>query len=133
MDVFCTSSAIIPPGAVKEIALGMEVALPAFVDVVDRDICVRLPCPAFTFITRSSAIARGIFVLPTLIDNGYRGPLFLFAMNVGDKAIPIATGDRIAQLVMLTNLAGQLEIKEAEFLPSSDRGVKGFGSSGGGI
>lgn len=80
-----------------------------------------------------SGLARrhGISVVnsPGLIDSGYRGEVKVLLMN-NDPAetFRIAAGDRIAQLVvtpvLMVEPVAQLELAE------SDRGERGFGSSG---
>lgn len=66
-----------------------------------------------------------------VIDNGYRGELSIMSdLYKGDKEdLPkFKTGDRIAQLVVLPLFDG--EVVEVSDLDSTQRGDKGFGSSG---
>ncbi len=66
---------------------------------------------------------------PGLIDSGYRGELRVLILNT-DPAAPfeIAVGDRIAQLVVVA--VALPEPVEADSLNASERGERGFGSSG---
>ena len=117
MDVIVIENVLCLPHSVIQVPIGIRVVPP--------------PGTCFTFITRSSAVLQGLFVVPTLIDGGYRGPLFLFVMNVWDKYIKIVSGTRIAQILLLPNMVEGREIIQINRLPDGDRGTNGFGSSGG--
>ena len=65
---------------------------------------------------------------PGTIDSDYRGELLVLAINLGDKPIDIAPGERIAQLVIAP--VAQLPVAEAETLPPTARGAGGFGHTG---
>jgi dUTP pyrophosphatase len=62
------------------------------------------------------------------VDSGYRGELRVVLLNT-DRSEPfiVEPGMRIAQLVVLP--IPDIELVEVEELPSSERGVRGFGSS----
>ena len=95
---------------------------------------------------RSSTLRkRGLFVNPGIIDNGYRGPLFVYVRNDNGgffgrllAAIPglrrlaptveIVAGDRLAQMILLPY--AQPVIHEVAELGDSHRGESGFGSTG---
>lgn len=73
---------------------------------------------------RSSMAAKGTFTHGGVIDAGYRGEIqVLMTGNV-----IIQAGDKIAQMIPIPVSTG--EIIESNNLPVSDRGEKGFGSSG---
>ena len=62
------------------------------------------------------------------IDSSYRGEVKVHLYNHGDEVFYIKKGDRIAQLLtMPINLSDYTPVDE---LPDTDRGEKGFGSSG---
>jgi dUTP pyrophosphatase len=66
---------------------------------------------------------------PGLIDAGYRGELRVLILNTDPAdAFEIAPGDRIAQLVIVA--VALAEPVEADELGNSQRGERGFGSSG---
>lgn len=77
---------------------------------------------------RSSLAAKGLLVAPTIIEQ-YRGPLYAFVFNTSNEAISIKAGDRIAQLVFFRLTTPEVYYTDGP-LPSSDRGVNGFGSTG---
>jgi dUTP pyrophosphatase len=63
-----------------------------------------------------------------VIDNGYRGDLGVKLYNFGSQTHRVKKGDRIAQFVVYPLIHPQCEW--AEEIVQSDRGNKGFGSSG---
>tara|TARA_Y100000310_G_scaffold342958_1_gene448467 strand:- start:1036 stop:1512 length:477 start_codon:yes stop_codon:yes gene_type:complete len=63
-----------------------------------------------------------------VIDNGYRGDLGVKLYNFGDTDVAMNKGTRIAQFVMYPLVHPQCEW--ADKVVESDRGDKGFGSSG---
>lgn len=66
---------------------------------------------------------------PGLIDAGYRGEITCAVVNLDRSAsVRITRGDRIAQLVIVPIPAVRPEWSDE--LPSSQRGVGGFGSTG---
>jgi dUTP pyrophosphatase len=70
---------------------------------------------------------HGIHAHPGIIDNGYRGDAGIKLYNNTDKDYEVKAGDRIAQFVVYMNFPMGVEWGKAE---QSDRGDKGFGSSG---
>lgn len=63
-----------------------------------------------------------------LIDSDYQGELMVPAWNRSDKDFEINPGDRIAQMIIVPVV--QAKFKIVENFKESDRGEKGFGSSG---
>lgn len=98
---------------------------------VPSDVAMEIPIGHWVLILgRSSTfVKRSLFVVPATIDGGFRGPLYAFAINLSDKPVTIRKGDRIAQVIVIRRV--QPQIVEVETLSESDRGTKGFGSSGG--
>ena len=76
------------------------------------------------------ALRHGITLpnAPGTIDSDYRGELKVIMQNGGDAPVPIARGDRIAQLVFARYVTPTLD--EVETLAESARGEGGFGSTG---
>lgn len=74
------------------------------------------------------AVKQGIDVLAGVVDEGYTGDVSVILLNTGNKPVPVKHGDRIAQLIL--ERADRLEVVEVDELPASERGEKGFGSSG---
>ncbi len=77
---------------------------------------------------RSSMAARGVAVTGGVIDAGYRGEIQILLTNLTDEAIRLNAGDKIAQMIPVPVLTG--EVRLVEELGDSSRAEKGFGSSG---
>jgi dUTP pyrophosphatase len=81
---------------------------------------------------RSGLAARhGLTIVnsPGLIDSGYRGELQVTLLNTDrEEAFTVEPGMRIAQLVVVP--VPEVELREVEELPESERGAGGYGSSG---
>lgn len=76
------------------------------------------------------AVNHGLTCLntPGTIDSDYRGEVKVILVNLSDKSVTIAPGDRIAQLVVQ-------RVEKAEWVPvevvsASGRDVGGFGHTG---
>jgi dUTP pyrophosphatase len=77
---------------------------------------------------RSSMAARGIATTAGVIDAGYRGEILVLMTNLGQTAVELKAGEKIAQMVPVPVLTGP--VQEVETLEDSARAEKGFGSSG---
>jgi|TARA_B100001989_G_C24188256_1_gene292332 dUTP pyrophosphatase len=63
-----------------------------------------------------------------LIDSDYQGELMISLWNRSERAFVIAPGDRVAQLILIP--VKQLPLIVVDEFDTSERGGKGFGSSG---
>ena len=63
-----------------------------------------------------------------VIDSGYTGSICVKLYNHGQNAYEVNKGDKISQLVIMPIFTPALELVEC--LDSTERGEKGFGSSG---
>ena len=77
---------------------------------------------------RSSIAARGVATTAGVIDAGYRGEILILMTNLTDTAVELKAGDKIAQMIPVPILTG--EVQTVESLEGSARAEKGFGSSG---
>ena len=77
---------------------------------------------------RSSMAARGIATTGGVIDAGYRGEILVLMTNLGEAVVELKAGEKIAQMVPVPVLTG--EVVAVESLEDSARAAKGFGSSG---
>lgn len=77
---------------------------------------------------RSSVAARGLATTAGVIDAGYRGEVLILMTNLGEAAVELKAGEKIAQMIPVRILTGPVE--EVEALEASERAEKGFGSSG---
>ena len=77
---------------------------------------------------RSSMAAKGVATTGGVIDAGYRGEILVLITNLGETAIELKAGEKIAQMVPVPVLTGAVE--QVDSLEDSGRAEKGFGSSG---
>jgi dUTP pyrophosphatase len=101
--------------------------------LVATGIAVALPEGYAGLIQPRSGLAfkHGVTVLntPGLIDSGYRGELKVCLINHDPtEAFEVTRGERIAQLVV--QAVEHVTFVEVDTLDDSERGDKGFGSSG---
>ena len=79
---------------------------------------------------RSGMSLRGITIgnSPGTVDHGYTNEILINLVNIGDRIVSIKTGDRIAQATLKPVYRALFEVVDE--LPETDRGLKGWGSSG---
>ena len=100
--------------------------------LVSTGLAVAIPDGYAGFVQPRSGLAtrHGVTIVnaPGLIDSGYRGEIQVVLLNTDKEATFSAeAGERIAQLVILP--VPEVVFREVDELPSSERGVRGFGSS----
>jgi dUTP pyrophosphatase len=117
-DICTRVDITIEPGERALVPTGLSIALPD-------------GYAAFVHPRSGLAIKYGISMVntPGTIDAAYRGELQMILIN-HDLREPISfvKGDRIAQLVI--QKVERAEFIEVEYLPGSERGSGGFGSTG---
>ena len=79
---------------------------------------------------RSSTALKRLYCHAGVIDSNYRGEIKIVIANGGNEPYKIQKGDKIAQLLVLPCLTLLQEVDSEEGLGATDRGEKGFGSSG---
>lgn len=117
LDVFSDAGVVIPPGDSRLVPTGISIQLPHNTEAQVRP--------------RSGlALHHQITVLnsPGTIDEKYRGEVGVILINHSKEDFWVWPGMKIAQLVVAPVL--QVGVDEVEELDDSERGVKGFGSSG---
>ena len=93
--------------------------------------CIRDRSLAASVIPRSGLGSKHGIVLGNLvglIDSDYQGELMVPAWNRSEQEFEINSGDRIAQMIIVPIVQADFEI--VEDFEESERGAKGFGSSG---
>ncbi len=101
--------------------------------LVPTGVAIALPPGYAGFVQPRSGLAlrHGVTCLnsPGLIDSGYRGELKVVLVNTDPKEEFVVTrGERIAQLVV--QAVETVRFVEVTDLDASDRGDRGFGSTG---
>lgn len=117
MDLYAIEEKALNPGEFALIKTGIQLELPEGTEAQVRP--------------RSGlALKHGITVLnsPGTIDAGYRGEIGVVLINHGNEAFQVEKHMRIAQLVI--QYVPTVEIEEVDELSNSERGERGFGSSG---
>ena len=124
-DLFAAEEAVIPP---------TQTAHDGGVDVgrclIPIGIAVELPAGTVGRIASRSGLSVkfNVEVGAGWIDSDYRGELMIELKNFSSSAYKVQPGDRIAQLVILQ--LSPVDIRLADELGHSERGISGFGSSG---
>ena len=106
------------PGARALVPTGLAIALPA-------------GCEAQVRPRSGLAVKQGLTVLnaPGTIDTDYRGEVQVLLINLGQAAVVIERGMRIAQMVVAKVERARLTVVAS--LDITQRGSGGFGSTGG--
>jgi len=115
-DIFCVEQVIIPKFSSAVAPVGLKLAYIT---------------PGFWFrIEPRSGLGFKKNIQPHLgiIDNPYRGNMGIKLYNFGDFDVTIEKGIAVAQFVIYNIISA--EIKWADKIQETDRGEKGFGSSG---
>ena len=106
---------VLDAGKRKIFSTGVALELPAGYGMLIKD--------------RSSvAVKYGVHALAGVIDNGYRGEVKICLTNLSDKSHVFSKGQKVAQGVL--HYVPICEVEEIEELSETERGDKGFGSSG---
>ncbi len=114
LDLYSPFDIDLVPGEGETIELGIAIALP--------------PNTVGLIVDRSSMGKRGIKVMGGVVDSGYRGELKVTLWNNADESYWIRKGDKIAQLLILD--IRKPVLREVKELDGTERGFKGYGSSG---
>jgi dUTP pyrophosphatase len=115
-DLYSTDGFIVMPGHRVVIPIGVS---------------VQLPVGTYGRIAPRSGLAvkHGIDVLAGVVDPDYTGELKVVLVNTDlRRAFMIRPGYRIAQLILENYTAA--EVVEVPYVPETDRGEAGFGSTG---
>lgn len=117
LDLFSVEDKVIKPGEAELISTGISLELPPGTEAQIRP--------------RSGlALRHSVTVLnsPGTIDEGYRGEIKVILINHGKADFKVEKQMRIAQMVIAP--VARINIIQVEEILSSERGEKGFGSSG---
>lgn len=107
---------ILKHGRIKLVPAGIRVEIPEGFEIQIRP-------------RSGMAVKHGITVLntPGTVDAGYRGEVKVLLINLGDSAVEIKKGKRIAQAVLMK--VEKIEWEEVKKLKRTTRGHGGFGST----
>ncbi|MFO0748854.1 MAG: dUTP diphosphatase [Myxococcota bacterium] len=117
LDLRAAAPVTIEPGRRARVPTGLAIAIPPGWEGQVRP--------------RSGLAWRhGLTVLnaPGTIDSDYRGEVQVLLVNLGDSAVTLERGERIAQLVLAP--VGRAEVVLVASLDGTARGAGGFGHTG---
>ena len=118
-DVFALEAVVLEPSQTLRVRTGIAVEARHPETGMPLGLLVR---------DRSSMASRGIATTGGVIDAGYRGEVQIVMTNLGRAAVELKAGEKIAQMVPVPVLTG--EVIEVADLEESARAHKGFGSTG---
>jgi dUTP pyrophosphatase len=76
------------------------------------------------------SLKKGITTGAGVIDSDYRNAIGVILFNMSDEDFVVTKGDRIAQLIFERIYTPNLEVVEYSSMMDTERGLKGFGSTG---
>ena len=99
---------------------------------VNTNICFEIPKGFYGEIKPRSglAIRKGLVAFDGTIDSGYIGFVYVIIFNCSDFDYNVKKGDRIAQIIFRKCHSVSFKYCNEVSFVDTDRGVKGFGSSG---
>jgi dUTP pyrophosphatase len=114
-DLLSREEVMLEPGERKAIATGLTLEIPqGYVGLVwDKS---------------GIAIKQGLKTLGGVVDSGYRGEVLVGIVNLSPVVYTFKKGDKVAQMII--QKTEEVEIVEVDELSDTERGEKGFGSSG---
>lgn len=113
IDLYCAIDAIIMPKQKYDITCGLKIELP--------------PGYYARITGRSSTFMLGLDIREGIIDQDFRGELFVGAYNFSDETVYIKRGDRLAQMIICKYDA--VEVEYVDKLTETVRNEGGFGST----
>lgn len=114
MDVFACEDCKIEPLERRAVGTGLKIAVPQ-------------GYAGFIWDKSGLAMNYSLTTLAGVLDSGYRGELKIILMNLGKESYEVKKSQKIAQLII--KKVEKPEIIEGD-LDETERGQKGFGSSG---
>lgn len=127
-DLFAIESGVITAGTTGMIHTGLTLAeTPIETDPYKR-VLIKVE-------GRSGlALKKSVFPVGGIIDPYYRGEICALLYNGGKEDFWYEPGDRVAQIVLYPvharSLSSGTKFVESDVIHATDRGTKGFGSSG---
>jgi len=87
-------------------------------------------CTGIIYEKSGLSFKHGIITYGNVIDSGYRGEVRVGVMNLGSEPYIFEQGHKVAQMIIHSYEQVSFEEGEEGDLSESDRGSRGFGSTG---
>ncbi len=113
---------IIQPKTRETFSTGISVALPKLNEGEKKHLYLRIANKS------GLSVKKGLDVLAGVIDENYRGDIKICIFNTSDESVEIKKGYKIAQGIVTVIYSDDIVVVDE--LDDTDRGDKGFGSSG---
>jgi len=113
-DVYSVVEVYIPAGEMREVKTGISLEVPVGWQTQIH--------------TRSSYGKKCLKCHLGIIDSGYRNEISVWLFNHGKEGHYIRKGDKVCQLLFLP--VPEVKLTEVQNLNSSERGLRGHGSTG---
>jgi len=115
IDLFSVEDIEIPAMENRAVRTGIKIAIPE-------------GYAGFVWDKSGLALNKQLKTMAGVIDSGYRGEVKVVLFNLGKENYKVEKGSKIAQLVIMPII--NYELEEVKKLDETERGSKGFGSSG---
>ena len=78
------------------------------------------------------SVNKNLVVGACVVDEDYQGEIHIHLINVGNKVVEVAPGDKIVQFILVPIFLATVELVDQQdlFWKDSERGSAGFGSTG---
>jgi len=126
---------ILAPAKVGDVGYDVIATEDCYIGLNDRHnmplgIAIEIPLGYVAIIQAKSGRAKkeGITTIGNIIDSGYRGEIHANIVNTGLTPIEISKGEKVAQILFHKCYTPEIQIVSE--LSESERGDKGFGSTG---
>lgn len=115
LDLYCIQGVIVEPHQSATIDTGVHIAFDegTFGQIVSKS---------------GLNVKHGIVCCGGTIDCGYTGSIVVKVYNLSNEWYTFKPGDKVAQIIVMKYEAPELEL--VDHLDNTDRGDRGFGSSG---
>ena len=116
LDIYSAEEVLIPAGEVRAVRTGIKVAIPH---------------TYFGLMKGKTGLALNsrLCTVAEVVDPNYRGEIHVILLNFGKKPYLVRKLQKIAQLVLVSKNDVIIQ-EEVEGLDTTERGERGFGSSG---
>jgi dUTP pyrophosphatase len=100
--------------------------------MVDTGVVFQFPSDCYARVAPRSGLAvnHRLDVLAGVVDSDFKSSVKVVLINHSDQPFHVNIGDRIAQIIFEKIYTPDLEVVSLEQLEKTERGLKGFGSTG---